>query len=113
VIYGSIRGSTPDQAKAAVDFAIKDLCPAAPPLSAGRDRASAEQAIRDAWVQKMARCYATRNLVANVQSITWDPPGFSEETGGSETIHDANPALQPRFLAMWTVGRWDIQIDGC
>lgn len=31
--YAEIAGSTPQQAKAALDFAINDLCPAAPPVS--------------------------------------------------------------------------------
>ena len=113
LVYARIAGSTPDQAKAVVDFAIKDLCPAAPPISAGRDQQSAEQAIRDGYTKKLANCYATRNAVPNIQSISWDPPGFSEETGGSGTIHDADPRLGGQFLAMWVVGRWDIQYQWC
>ena len=74
--YAEITGSTPQQAKAALDFAISDLCPAAPPVSAGRDQQSAEQAIRDGYAKKLANCYATRNAVPNIQSISWDPPVF-------------------------------------
>jgi Protein of unknown function (DUF732) len=111
--YAEITGSTPQQARAALDFAIKDLCPAAPPISAGRDQQTAEQAIRDGYAKKLANCYATRNAVPNIQSISWDPPGFSEETGGSGTIHDADPRLGGQFLAMWVVGRWDIQYQWC
>jgi Protein of unknown function (DUF732) len=111
--YAEITGSTPQQAKAALEFAINDLCPAAPPVSAGRDQQSAEQAIRDGYAKKLANCYATRSAVPDIQSISWDPPGFSEETGGSGTIHAADPRLGGQFLAIWVVGRWDIQFQWC
>jgi hypothetical protein len=114
IVYGSIGGSTPDQAKAVVGFAINDLCPAAPPVSAGRDQASAERAVKDAYVQKVANCLGSRSEVPNVRSISWDAPGYSEETGGSGTVHDGNPHLgTTNFLAQWVVGRWDIQILAC
>lgn len=70
--------------------------------------------MKDAYVQKVANCLGSRNEVPNVQSISWDSPGYSEETGGSGTIHDANPHLgSTRFLARWNVGRWDVQILAC
>lgn len=112
--YAAITGSTPDQAKAALDFAVKDLCPAAPPVSAGRDRASAEQAVKDAYARSVGNCLGTRNEVPDVRSISWDAPGYSEQTGGSGYIVDANPHLGPtQFMATWIVGRWDVQIMAC
>ncbi len=113
IVRGRIPGANPNQGKAVVDFAVNDLCPGAPPPSAGLDQASAEQAIRDGYVKKLASCYATRNAVANVQSITWDPPGFSPETGGSGTIHDADPRLGGQFLIDYVVGRWNVQYEWC
>jgi hypothetical protein len=112
--YAEIAGSTPDQAKAALDFAIRDLCPAAPPVSAGRDQASAEQAVKNAYTRKVANCLGSRNEVTDVRSISWDAPGYSEQTGGSGYINDANPNLdRTQFMAMWIVGRWDVQINAC
>ena len=112
--YAEITGSTPGQANAALDSAIKNLCPAAPPVSAGRDQASAEQAVKDAYTRKVANCFASRNEVPDVRSISWDAPGYSEQTGGSGYINDANPNLgRTQFMAMWIVGRWDVQINAC
>lgn len=89
----------------------------APSLDApagGNDQASAEQAIKTGYIQKLAHCHATRNAVANLTSISWDPPGYSEVTGGSGTIHDADPRLGGQFLATPIgVGRWDIQYQWC
>jgi len=112
--YAEIAGSTPGQARAALDFAIRDLCPAAPPVSAGRDQASAEQAVKDAYTRKVGNCLGSREEVTDVRSISWDSPGYSELTGGSGYVNDANPDLgRTQFMAMWIVGRWDVQINAC
>jgi len=113
-VDGAVRGWAPDHhARAVVNFAVDELGPIAPPPSGG-DQASAEQAIENGYVQKLAHCHATRNAVANLQSINWDPPGFSPVTGGSGTIHDADPRLGGQFLATPIgVGRWDIQYQWC
>ncbi len=113
-VYGAVQGWALDhRARAVVNFVLDDLSPNAPPPSGG-DQASAEQAIKNGYVEKLAHCYATRNAVANVQSITWDPPGFSPVTGGSGTIHDADPRLGGQFLATPIGGgRWDIQYQWC
>lgn len=112
--YAEINGSTPNQANAALEYAISDLCPAAPPASAGRDQRSAEQAVTDAYVRKVARCWGSRNEVPDVRSISWDRPGYSTETGGSGFINDANPNLgRTSFMAMWVVGRWDVEFTAC
>lgn len=113
-VYGAVQGWALDHhARTVVNFVSNDLGPNAPPPGGG-DQASAEQAIKDGYVQKLAHCYATRNAVANLQSITWDPPGFSPVTGGSGTIHDADPRLGGQFLATPIGGgRWDIQYQWC
>jgi hypothetical protein len=113
-VYGAVQGWPLDhRARAVGYFVFDDLGPNAPPPSGG-DQASAEQAIKDGYVQKLAHCYATRNAVANLQSITWDPPGFSPVTGGSGTIHDADPRLGGQFIATPIGGgRWDIQYQWC
>ncbi|GAA4293815.1 hypothetical protein GCM10023161_42490 [Mycobacterium paraffinicum] len=113
-VYASVQGWPLDhRARAVGYFVLDDLGPNAPPPS-GDDQASAEQAIKNGYVQKLAHCYATRNAVANLQSITWDPPGFSPVTGGSGTIHDADPRLGGQFLATPIGGgRWDIQYQWC
>jgi hypothetical protein len=113
-IYEAVQGWAQDHhTRTVVNFVWNDLGPIAPPPSGG-DQASAEQAIKNGYVQKLAHCYATRNAVANLQSITWDPPGFSPVTGGSGTIHDADPRLGGQFLATPIGGaRWDIQYQWC
>lgn len=39
----------------------------APPPSAGRDQAGAEQAIKDGYLTKLANCYATRDAAPNIR----------------------------------------------
>jgi hypothetical protein len=87
---------------------------AAPSISAGRDQRSAENAVTSTYIQKVAGCLGSRNEIPSVQSISWDPPGYSEQTRGSGVIHDANPHLgDTHFLAQRVVGRWDVQIEAC
>ncbi|HET9875975.1 MAG TPA: integrase [Mycobacterium sp.] len=84
------------------------------PLSSERgDQASAEKAIRDGYVKKLANCDATRGAVADVQSISWDPPGFSADKGGPGTIRDADPDLGGHFIASYVDDHWDIQYEWC
>lgn len=115
VTHGTVHGwplSNHAKASFIVGNGLGPIAP--PPLSVG-DQASAEQAIRNGYVQKLAHCGATRSAVANVQSISWDPPGFSPTTGGSGMIHDADPRLGGPFIAtpITTTGRWSIQYRFC
>lgn len=77
------------------------------------DQTSAEKAIRDGYIKKLANCDATRDAVADAQSITWDPPGFSPDTGGPGTIRDANPDLGGHFIASYVDDHWDVQYEWC
>ena len=68
----------------------------------------------DAYIQQVANCAGSRNEVPDVRSISWEQPGYSEDTGGGGFINDANPALgRTSFMAMWVVGRWDVQLSAC
>jgi hypothetical protein len=97
-VYEAVQGWAQDHhTRTVVNFVWNDLGPIAPPPSGG-DQASAEQAIKNGYVQKLAHCYATRNAVANLQSITWDPPGFSPVTG------DREPFTTPTLG--WAASSW-------
>jgi hypothetical protein len=85
-------------------------CPTDTPPDLG-DQATAEQKIRDGYVQKQINC--TPSLPPNPQSITWDPPGFAPNVGGSGTIHDANPQLGGQYRADYVNGRWHIEYPYC
>lgn len=111
VIYGSVDGLTQAQAQTVVNSAIADLCPNAAPVSAAKDVSTTERAVKAAYVQKLASCSGTS--ASATQSIVWDKPGFSESTGGSGMVADVIMGHPAQFIAMWVVGRWDIQIDGC
>lgn len=86
------------------------LCPADPAPDGG-DQATAERRITDGYVAKQAGC--TPDLPANPQSVTWDPPGFTPNTGGSGTINDSNPQLGGHFVADYVNGRWHIDYQYC
>lgn len=86
------------------------LCPADPSTDGG-DQATAERRVTDGYVTKQASC--TPELSANPQSVTWDPPGFTPNTGGSGNIHDANPQLGGHFVADYVNGRWHIDYQYC
>lgn len=88
-------------------------CTDAPLSSERRDQTSAEKVIRDGYIKKLANCDATRDAVADVQSITWEPPGFSPDTGGSGTIRDTDPDLGGDFIASYVDDHWDIQYEWC
>lgn len=82
------------------------------------DQASAEMAIMEGYVKRLAECTATRDAVGRVMAIKWDPPGFKENQGGSGIIDDANPALGGRFTATFERGtfeggRWTIDYPWC
>ncbi|MDT5013781.1 MAG: hypothetical protein QOH57_5398 [Mycobacterium sp.] len=82
------------------------------PSSAG-DQASAEAAIRQGYAEKLARCYATRDSVAQIVGIRWNPPGFKENEGGSGHIDAAEEALGGEFTATFDGGRWNTVYHWC
>ncbi|MBO0883182.1 MAG: integrase [Mycobacterium sp.] len=86
------------------------FCPA-DPAPEGGDQATAEQKIRDGYIQKQINC--TPSLPPNPQSITWDPPGFAPNAGGSGVIRDANPQLGGQYRADYVNGRWHIEYPYC
>jgi hypothetical protein len=86
------------------------FCPGDPAPDGG-DQATAEQKIKDGYIQKQINC--TPNLPPNPQSITWDPPGFAPNVGGSGVIRDANPQLGGQYRADYVNGRWHIEYLYC
>jgi hypothetical protein len=86
------------------------LCPIDPAPDGG-DQATAEQKIIDGYKQKQINC--TPDLPPNPQSITWDPPGFAPNVGGTGVIHDANPQLGGQYRADYVNGRWHIEYMYC
>jgi hypothetical protein len=74
---------------------------------------SAEAAIRQGYVEKLAHCYATRDAVANIVAITWNAPGFKENGGGSGSIEAAQPGLGGDFTATYKDGRWNTVYHWC
>ncbi|RUP00896.1 MAG: integrase [Mycobacterium sp.] len=93
------------------DFcAAVSRCPADPAPDGG-DQATAERRVIDGYVSKQAGC--TPDMTASPQSVTWDPPGFTPNTGGSGNITDANPQLGGHFVADYVNGRWHIDYQYC
>lgn len=86
------------------------LCPTDPAPDGG-DQTTAERRIIDGYVSKQAGC--TPDLPANPQSVTWDPPGFTPNTGGSGNINDSDPRLGGHFVADYVNGRWHIDYQYC
>ena len=86
------------------------LCPTDPAPDGG-DQATAEQNIIDGDVKQQINCSPL--LPPNLQSVTWDPPGFAPYVGGTGVIHDANPALGARYRADYVNGRWHIEYPYC
>jgi len=86
------------------------LCPNDPPPDAG-DQPTAEQRVIDGYVTKQVGC--TPDLPPNPQSVTWDPPGFTPNVGGSGNVNDADPRLGGHFAADYVNGRWHIDYQYC
>jgi hypothetical protein len=86
------------------------LCPNAPAPDSG-DQATAEQRIIDGYIAKQKGC--TPDTPPDPQSVTWDPPGFSPNVGGTGNITDADPRLGGHFAADWVNGRWQIEYMYC
>ena len=84
-----------------------------PSAPAPGDQTSAEAAIKDGYVKKLAHCYATRNAVATVKAINWDPPGFTANQGGTGHIESSEPPLGGVFVAKYENGRWNIEYQWC
>ncbi|MCV7076887.1 integrase [Mycobacterium szulgai] len=90
--------------------AATSLCAADPAPDAG-DQATAEQRIIEGYVKKQIGC--TPDLPANPQSVTWDPPGFTPNVGGSGNIIDADPRLGGHFTADYVNGHWHLAYLYC
>ena len=45
--------------------------------------------------------------------VTWDPPGFTPNVGGTGTVSEADPRLDGQFRADWVDGRWHIVYPYC
>jgi hypothetical protein len=86
------------------------LCATDTPPDAG-DQATAERKIIDGYNAKQVKC--TPSMPPNPQSITWDPPGFAPNVGGTGMIHDANPQLGGQYRADYVNGRWHIEYLYC
>jgi hypothetical protein len=86
------------------------LCPADPTPDGG-DQATAEQKVKDGYVQNQTNCSPLQP--PNPQSVNWDPPGFAPNVGGTGVVHDANPALGARYRADYVNGRWHIEYPNC
>lgn len=86
------------------------LCAADPAPDAG-DQASAEQQVIDGYVKKQVGC--TPDLAPSPRSITWDPPGFTPNVGGSGNINDADPRLGGHFAADYVNGHWHVAYMYC
>jgi hypothetical protein len=84
--------------------------PAAPAPDLG-DQTTAEQRIVDGYVAKQRGC--TPDLTPNPQGVTWDPPGFTPNVGGTGMVRDADPRLGGQFRADWVNGRWNIVYPYC
>jgi hypothetical protein len=90
------------------------LCPndPAPPNPPDLDdQPTAEQRVIDGYVEKQKGC--TPDAPPNPQSVTWDPPGFTPNVGGSGIVNDANPQLGGHFRADWVNGRWHVDYMYC
>jgi len=90
------------------------LCPNDPappgPPELG-DQPTAEQRVMEGYIAKQTSC--TPETPPNPQSVTWDPPGFTPDVGGSGNVSDANPQLGGHFRADWVNGRWHIDYLYC
>jgi hypothetical protein len=86
------------------------LCPNTTPPDLG-DQTSAEQRVIDGYITKQAGC--TPDLTPNPQSVTWDPPGFTPDVGGTGNVNDADPRLGGHFAADYVNGRWHIDYQYC
>ena len=90
------------------------LCPNDPaPPDPGDlgDQPTAEQRVIQGYIAKQKNC--TPELTPSPQSVTWDPPGFTPNAGGSGNIKDVNPQLGGHFRADWVNGRWHIEYPYC
>lgn len=103
----------------AASTAATTTAPSSPPpgvyqsTPAPGDQASAETAIKEGYVKKLADCYATRNAVATVVAINWNPPGFTTNQGGTGHIESSEPALGGLFTAKYDDGRWNVEYHWC
>lgn len=86
------------------------MCPKDPATDGG-DQTTAERRVIDGYVAKQAGC--TPDLAANPQSVTWDSPGFTPNTGGSGKVNDDDPRLGGPFVASYVNGRWHIDYQYC
>lgn len=85
-------------------------CPLGPAPDGG-DQGTAERQIMNGYVDNEKGCRP--DVTPNPQSVTWDPPGFQSNTGGSGKITDADPRLGGQFRADWVNGHWHIEYPHC
>ncbi|MGF2943954.1 integrase [Mycobacterium sp. Lab-001] len=85
-------------------------CPLGPAPDGG-DQGTAERQIMNGYVDNEKGCRP--DGTPDPQSVTWDPPGFQPNTGGSGTITDADPHLGGQFRADWVNGQWHIEYPHC
>lgn len=71
---------------------------------------SAERTIADGYIAKQINC--TPDLPPELQSINWDPPGFTPN-GGTGLITDVNPQLGGQFSATWEGDQWSVEYMYC
>lgn len=88
----------------------KAMCPADPAPDSG-DQATAEQRVIDGYIAKQKGC--TPDTPPNPRSVTWDPPGFTPNMGGTGVVNDTDPRLGGQFRADWVNGRWRIEYPYC
>jgi len=116
LLWGSAAGSAPPMADVALATASQSpcaataLCATDPAPEAG-DQATAEQRIIDGYVTKQLGC--TPDLPPSPQSVTWDPPGFTPNVGGTGNINDADARLGGHFTADYVNGRWHVAYLYC
>ncbi|GAB3011442.1 integrase [Mycobacterium bourgelatii] len=116
VVAATALASTPVTTAVASATASQSISPAthfypADPAPDAGDQSTAEQRVVEGYVNKQADC--TPDLPANPQSVTWDPPGFAPNVGGTGNINDADPRLGGRFVADYVNGHWNIAYPYC
>lgn len=111
IVFNELHNVKPDAARAFVDFAVDNMCPNAPHKSTARDQASAEAVVKERYARKQKGC--TPDRPSQFQSITWDPPGFSPDTGGIGVVHDATQGLGGQFRETWGPDGWEVEFMFC
>jgi hypothetical protein len=80
-----------------------------PGLGTG-DQVSAEQAIANGYLSMQSGCGTV--AAPTPGSISWDPPGFTSNIGGSGAFNDPNAPVVDRFRAAYADNSWNIEFQG-